>query len=110
MLSEGATNLMCPIARAGCRGAVDDPVVPNLLVKSLNACKSFPASELGAVKKWLLILAEELSDPPPGRNLSLYWGPSYHKLRADGLLVPHLAISLQRERLEEWSPSARTEL
>ena len=55
-------------------------------------------------------LAEELSDPPPGRNLSLYWGPSYHKLRADGLLVPHLAISLQRERLEEWSPSARTEL
>ena len=45
-----------------CRGDCDSDVKPNLLPKSLNACKSFPASELGAVKKWLLILAEELSD------------------------------------------------
>jgi len=45
-----------------CRGEVDEPVKPNLLPKSLNACKSFPASPIEQVHKWLLILAEELAD------------------------------------------------
>ena len=45
-----------------CRGTVDDPVKPNLLSKSLNACKSFEFANLAKVREWMKILAAELVD------------------------------------------------
>ena len=44
------------------RGSIDDPVKPNLLPKSLNACKSFPKGDMAQVKHWLQILCAELID------------------------------------------------
>ena len=45
-----------------CRGEDYEPVKPNLLPKSLNACKSFPPSGIDVVVHWLGILSHELID------------------------------------------------
>jgi DNA polymerase eta len=45
------------------RGSIDDPVKPNVMPKSLNACKSFTSKgNIAVVKHWLEILCFELLD------------------------------------------------
>ena len=45
------------------RGNIDDPVKPNVMPKSLNACKSFTSKgDIVCVKHWLEILCFELLD------------------------------------------------
>ena len=45
-----------------CRGLVDEAVEPNLLPKSLNACKSGAFNSMKPVKHWLKIMCQELID------------------------------------------------
>mmetsp|Transcript_10106 Transcript_10106/g.19070 ORF Transcript_10106/g.19070 Transcript_10106/m.19070 type:complete len:681 (+) Transcript_10106:148-2190(+) len=85
------------------RGIDDGDVVPNLIPKSLNACKSFaPIGDIHGVEAWMKVLASELVE-------RMTIDQATHNRRAKSLVV-HFRGSLNASHLKNWEAGRTAEL